>query len=247
MRPFLLLAAAAVLGGSCRLPPPQDPERAGTGRSVPPPPPLRSPTVVRDTLLEQRAAQLELRLLAKEAEVEELQGRLDDARREVVRAMARAQSLATRAEAASTMAEAEIALQALANAATTSRQAEIGQGRQLLALAAAEFNKQNYGGALYLATQAKSAAAAGQARLGAGERGVGREGEVPFAVPLRLQTISRANVRAGPGANYAIAYTLDGGSALIAYAYTDQWVRVSDETGRPGWVYQALIGRRPAN
>ena len=244
MRPLLLLAAALVLGGACRLPAPEDPEQARNGPGGRPPP-LRQPAPVRDTLLEQRAAQLELRLLGKEAEVEELQGRLDDARREVVRAMARAQSLATRAEAASGMAEAEIALQALANITGPSRAPEVSQAKQLLDLATAEFNKQNYGGALYLAAQAKTAAAVGQARLGAGERGVGREGEVPFAVPLRLQTTGRANVRAGPGSHFAVSYTLDGGTPVTAYAYADQWVRVSDESGRPGWIYQALIGRRP--
>src|SRR5213078_2460104 len=70
----------------------------------------------RDTALEQRAARLELKVLEQGAQVDELQSRLDDARREVVRAMAKLQSLATRAEAASGMAEAEIALQALRTA-----------------------------------------------------------------------------------------------------------------------------------
>src|ERR1700745_4005783 len=76
----------------------------------------RQPVLVRDTALEQHAARLELKVLEQEAQVEELQTRLDDARREVVRAMAKLQSLATRAEAASGMAEAEIALQALRSA-----------------------------------------------------------------------------------------------------------------------------------
>jgi hypothetical protein len=210
--------------------------------AVPVAPPRQQPPA-RDTLLEKRAAELELQLLAKEAEVEELQGRLDDARREVVRAMARLQSLATRAEAASGMAEAEIALQALASG--NGSVPEESQATQLLQLAAAEFNKQNYGGALYLATQAKAAAAAGQARRSAGERGVGRGGEVVFAVPLRLQTTGRANVREGPGSGFAVSHTLESGAPLTAYAYAEQWVRVSDGNGRPGWIFQGLIGRRP--
>jgi hypothetical protein len=143
------------------------------------------------------------------------------------------------------MAEAEIALQALANAGGSTRVPELTQATQLLDLAAAEFNRQNYGGALYLATQSKNAAAAGQTRLGAGERGAGREGEVPFAVPLKLQTTGRANVREGPGPNFAISFTLDAGAPVTAYAYAEQWVRVRDDAGRPGWIYQALIGRPP--
>src|SRR5437762_13510261 len=108
MRSFLILSLLYV-GAACHLPP----------RSGNPPPsrdPARVPPAVHDTALEQRAARLELKLLEQEAQVAELQNRLDDARREVVRAMAKLQSLATRAEAASGMAEAEIALQALRSA-----------------------------------------------------------------------------------------------------------------------------------
>jgi uncharacterized coiled-coil protein SlyX len=202
--------------------------------------------VVRDTLLEQRVARLELRVLEKEAQVEELQGRLDDARREVVRAMAKLQSLATRADAASGMAEAEIALEALrgASGGGSSAPPEVGQATQLLQLAAAEFDKQNYAGALYLATQAKNAAAAGQGRLASGARGTLRAGEVPFALPLRVQTAGRANVREGPGATFRVAFTVEERTPLIAYSYLEQWVRITDETDRPGWIHQSLIGRR---
>src|ERR1700694_475176 len=241
MRPFLLLLAP-LLGGACTAPPP--PGGPLPARDFTPGPPR--PIVIRDTLLAQRVARLELRVLEKEVQVEELQGRLDDARREVVRAMAKLQSLATRAEAASGMAEAEIAFQALraANGGTATPAPEVGQATQLLQLATAEFDKQNYAGALYLATQAKSAASAGQGRLASGDRATLRSGEVPFALPLRVQTTGRANVREGPGATFRVLFTLEAGVPLIAYSYVDQWVRVTDETNRPGWVHQALIGRR---
>ena len=212
------------------------------------PAPARRPppqaAVARDTQLEQRVGRLELRLLEKEAQVEELQARLDDARREVVRAMAKLQSLATRAEAASGMAEAEIALQTLRISGNPQGVPELGQASQLLQLATAEFDKQNYGGALYLANQAKDAAAAGQGRVASVERGSLRQGEVPFALPLRLQTVARANVRAGPGSGFEVTFTLDGGAPLTGFSYVEQWVRVTDDSGRAGWVYQNLVGRR---
>jgi len=50
---------------------------------------------------ERRMASLELQLLEKDAQVDYLEEQLDEARREVVRAMARLQSVASRAEAAS--------------------------------------------------------------------------------------------------------------------------------------------------
>lgn len=206
---------------------------------------LRPSNPVRDTALESRAARLELKVLEQEAQVDELQSRLDDARREVVRAMAKLQSLATRAEAASGMAEAEIALQALRTNGNGSQSPEWTQGSQLLQLAAAEFDKQNYAGALYLATEAKNAATLGQRRVGADERQTTRSGEVPFALPLRVQTTGRANVREGPGSGFKVLFTLESGAPLVAYSYVDQWVRISDETDRPGWIHQTLIGRRP--
>jgi uncharacterized coiled-coil protein SlyX len=242
LRPFFLLAA--LLGVACRHPPAANP------------PPVRAPRdttrvslrppVLRDTVLEQRAATLELKVLEQEAQVEELQGRLDDARREVVRAMAKLQSLATRAEAASGMAEAEIALQAMRspNGSGSSSSPGLDQSSQLLQLATAEFDKQNYAGALYLATEAKNAAAAGRGRVASDDRGTTRKGEVPYALPLRLQTTGRANVREGPGAGFRVLFTLEAGVPLVGYSYVDQWVRVRDESDRAGWIHQTLIGRR---
>jgi len=245
MRSLVCAVALLVTGAACKPPPPArvPPVARDTGLVRPPP-----PVVVRDTALEQRAARLELRVLEKEAQVEELQGRLDDARREVVRAMAKLQSLATRAEAASGMAEAEIALQALGSGGGSNGPApvapEVVQAAQLLQLATGEFNKHNYAGALYLATQAKSAAAAGQGRLASGARVTLRAGEVPFALPLRVGSTGRANVREGPGATFRVLFTLEADAPLVAFSYVDQWVRISDESGRPGWIHQGLIGRR---
>ncbi len=242
MRPLLLFAA--LLGVACRPhhpanTPPRSPR--DTARVT-----QRSPAVVRDTALEQRAARLELKVLEQEAQVDELQSRLDDARREVVRAMAKLQSLATRAEAASGMAEAEIALQALrtANGNSAPPSPEYGQGSQLLQLATTEFDQQNYAGALYLATEAKNAAAAGRGRVASDDRAATRRGEVPFALPLRLQTTGRANVREGPGAGFKVLFTLETGVAIVAYSYVDQWVRIRDDNDRAGWIHQTLIDRR---
>src|SRR6266496_2023485 len=239
MRPCPLLLLAAVLTVACKphhpgnTPPVRSPRDSSRV--------TRQPVVVRDTALEQRAARLELKALEQEAQVDELQSRLDDARREVVRAMAKLQSLATRAEAASGMAEAEIALQALRSAGPgggggSNPQAptppEYGQGTQLLQLATTEFDQQNYAGALYLAAEAKNAASAGQARVATDNRGGGaggaRKGETPFALPLRLQTTGRANVREGPGAGFKVLFTLETAVAVVAYSSVDQWVRVKD-------------------
>jgi hypothetical protein len=200
---------------------------------------------VRDPELEQRIARLELRVLERSAEAEQLQARLDEARREVVRAMAKLQTAATRAEAASGMAEAELALQTLRNASPQAP--EVAQTGQLLESSNEEFERQNYGGALYLATQAKGVAVGGQARVAsAAGRETLRAGEVLFALPLRLETQGRANVREGPGTNFKILFTVETGTAVTAHAFAEQWVRISDEGGRSGWVFYNLVGRRAA-
>jgi hypothetical protein len=200
---------------------------------------------VKDPESEQRVARLELRLLEDEARVQDLQTRLDDARQEVVRAMAKLQTLASRAEAASGMAEAEIALDSLKAAAGPQPPAEVGQAAQLLQMSSAEFDKQNYGGALYLANQAKNLTAVGKGLVASTDQGALRSGEVVFALPLRVSTTALGNLREGPGTSFKVLHTLDPGTPLIAYSYVDLWVRVRDETGeRVGWILYSLLGRR---
>lgn len=201
-----------------------------------------------DSVLTQRIARLELRLVERDAQIEELDTRLDDARQEVVRAMSKLQTLASRAEAASAMAEAEIAVQGLHNAAGTGGQPspDAVQAAELLHQSTAEFAKQNYGGALYLANQAKSVAGADRSRLGVDRRSL-RQGETPFAVPLRLQTLARGRLREGPGGTYRVLLTLAPGAPLTGYSTLDQWVRVGDEAGHTGWVFVTVVGRRESD
>lgn len=207
------------------------------------PPPRREVRYVTDPALEQRIARLELLLLEKEAQVSDLQGRLDEARREVVRTMAKLQTVASRAEAASAIAEAEIALQAFQGGAGPEAAAETGQVRQLVQMSTAEFDRQNYGGALYLANQAKSLVRTGQGP-GPGLQGTRRPDETTFAAPLPLEATGQGNVREGPGMGYRVLFTVERGAALTGYSMAGEWVRVSDASGRAGWIFVSLVGRR---
>jgi len=211
----------------------------------PPPPRVPPATVtVKDPELEQRAARLQLRLLEDEARLEDMQTKLDEARQEVVRAMAKLQTLATRAEAASAMAEAKIALDSLSAAAGPQPPPEVPQAAQLLAMSSAEFDKQNYGGALYLANQAKGFVGMGKGLLASRGQGSLRPGEVTFALPLKLRTVASSNLRDGPGTGFKVALTLDAGTAIVAFSYADVWVHVTDDEGHSGWILYTLVGRR---
>jgi TolA-binding protein len=214
-------------------------------QTKPAPPPsvkvVRETVTVRDPELDKRVTRLELQLLARDAQIEDLQTRLEETRAEVVRAMAKLQSVASRAQAASAMAEAEVALQTMKSGASA-EPLEAAQVTQLVRQSATEFNKSNYGGALYLANQAKTVASSYRGRLGVSREGA-RPGETLFAVPIKLKTTSRGNVREGPGTNFAVSFMAEPGSSITGYSYADEWVRISDDSGRTGWIHQTLVAR----
>jgi len=219
---------------------------APAGATPAPPPATLPPDTVRihDVELEQRARRLELALLERDAQIEELQSRLDETRQEVVRAMAKLQTLATRAEAASGLAEAEVAVQSLRTAGGQRATAELTQATKLLKQSGDEFNKQNYAGSLYLATQTKRLAGAAKGRFSATGAGA-RPGESTFTAPVRLQAVRRSNVREGPGTNFKVLFTMEAGTSVTGYSYTDNWIRMTAEDGRAGWVMRNLVGRGP--
>lgn len=260
----LLLLSAVALTGSCiwNASPTTSPASTTTAAPEPepaPPPPVapapgtdyekRAADLERQVAaleqesadLERQVVGLELRLLEKEAQAEELVTRLEEARRESVNAMARSRTLATRVEASAGIAEAENALQALPPLAPAQVAAEV-QG--LIDHAKAELGQQNYGGAVYLADQAKRAAAAAHTRFAAAEESQARDGEQPFTLPLHLQTTANANVREGPGTGFGVLFTLPADSRLLAYSATEQWLRIADDSGRRGWIHQSLIRGR---
>jgi SH3-like domain-containing protein len=114
----------------------------------------------------------------------------------------------------------------------------------LLRESSGEFDKENYGGALYLANQAKTFAGAAQGRLSAGERGAQRPGETAFALPIRLKAAGRGNVRAGPGTSTRVEFAVEPGDTLIGYSYVDEWIRIGAEDGRSGWIFRSLVSRQ---
>jgi hypothetical protein len=210
------------------------------------------------TKREAEKAKLQLRLLERDAQIWQLEERLnsqqlmlDDAIQEVVRAKAKLRSLESKAEAASEMAEAEIAVKALrAKLKGQEQDPELIQAQELLKMSAREFRKENYGGALYLTSQAKGHIRAGQIRLGGREKVSHMKrlppirGEVLFALPLPLQAVKTSNLRKRPDLKSEVLTTLQKGTPLIGYSYIGQWVRVAREDGTSGWVFQTLVGGR---
>jgi hypothetical protein len=237
---FVLLAVALVACGAKPRPAPPAPVAAA------PPPAVAAPVApetvtVRDPDTERENARLRVQLLERSAQLADTDRRLGEATTEVVRAMARLRTLATRAEAASAMAEAEVTLQQLRGRAGQQAPPEARQAEVALQAGSAAFDAENYGGAVYLATQAKRAATAGRGRLAEGGSATARTGERAFAVPVPLTTTSRSNLRAAPGSASELVVTVPAGTPLTAYAYAQDWLRVTAADGRSAWVHQGLV------
>ena len=194
--------------------------------------------------LQDRLARLQIQLLERDVQLQDLQEQLESTRLELVRNMARLQTQASRAEAASGMAEAEIAVGTLRRAPGAAALPELTRADELFRQSSAEFGTENYGGALYLATQVRALVRAGQARLRGRAEGALAAGETVFAVPVPLSTTGRANVRSGPGTNFGVAFTLEPSTALTGQSYTSQWIRIVDPQSREGWIFNTLVTSR---
>jgi hypothetical protein len=205
----------------------------------------------RDTQIQQlknEVGKQSARLAEKDALIKQLeesvlaqQRMLDDAIQEVVRVKAKQRSMESRAEAASEMAEAEIALKSFRDKAGETNPPELANAEQLLSRGTKEFESQNFGGALYLVSQAKTQIKMGMLRKGGQDRADGSEDEMPFAVPVPLQLNARGNLREGPGAEFKIVATLDGGTRLTGYITKGSWLRVEAAGGKSGWIHRSLV------
>lgn len=202
--------------------------------------------------LEKDIAALNMKILEYEAMIVDLrewseahQKRLDAAIIEVVRTKARLRSLESKAEAASTIAEAEIAVNAIKKELAPADEAmkeEIATAEQLLRMSAREFKTRNFGGALYLASQSKGQVRALQMRHSGRFEKAPIEGEKRFAKPISLKVLATSNLRSGPGLDNEIVGRLAKDTVVTGHAYTGRWVRVETGQGAVGWLFQPLVG-----
>jgi hypothetical protein len=238
--PRLLTGSLLFVALGCGHAKPEPPAPQPVSDPGPPEPIIQRVTdtvMVRDPELQRQVDRLELRVAEKDARIEELESRLEAAQTEVVRILGRAQGTASRAEAASGIAEAELATQSPRGASG----ADLAQARKLLQQGSEAFNAGNYAGAVYLANQAKALVA--PSRRAAVTDAPARPGEKTFASPVRFKAARRANIREGPGPGFKVLFAVKAGVTLTGYSYTDQWIRVADELGRAGWISKELLSR----
>ena len=197
------------------------------------------------------AQKTQIELLEKGALIRQLDSQLsarqqmiDDAVVEVVRAKAKLRSIESRAEAASAMAETEIALKGLKAyefPGPKGASDQFDKAESMLKMSADEFQRENYGGALYLAGQAKAQIKAIQSSRNHEEREELIAGEVLFRPPLPLILLKRSNLRRVPDIDSDVLRVLEKGMPITGYSHKDDWVRVQMEDGGSGWIHQSLI------
>ena len=198
----------------------------------------------RQTALEEKVARQQLLLFERDAEIKALNQKLEAAILEVVRAMAKLRGLSGRAEAASNLAETEIALKSLPTDATRPSDSDLARAQQLLAMATEEFKKQNYDGTVYLTSQVKTLIKPRTDRPVRGAEIRKTEGELPLAASLALRASNRSNVREGPGPAFKVLFVVDRGTPLSALSYSGVWVRVKTDDGRGGWMHYTILDPR---
>jgi hypothetical protein len=195
--------------------------------------------------LEEKAARQHLHLLEKDAEVKALNQKLESAILEVVRAMAKLRGLSGRPEAASNLAETEIALKSVPTEPTLRpKDTDLLQAQQLLKMATEEFKKQNYDGTVYLTSQVKMLIRPRNDRPVKGAENGKTDGELTLSPTLSLRAANKSNVREGPGPAFKILFVVDRGTPLSGVSYNGVWVRVKTDDGRAGWVHYTLIDQR---
>jgi Bacterial SH3 domain len=163
-----------------------------------------------------------------------------EASSEVARAQTRLHRLATKPSTASTIAEAEVAMESLKRTQISdTSQALQQQAQNLLDAALASYRQDNYVAAMNYASQAQEFInmLADQNR----QESYYNRKTVPIHVPFVLQTITDVNLRQNPHGNAKILNILDKGYILVANAYRGNWFRVQTEDGRQGWVLNALV------
>jgi len=168
---------------------------------------------------------------------------LQESTREVTRAKVKLRRLATQADAASYIAEVEVAFESLRSSfGATATVPMLLLAQDILESAAAPFTQGQYGVAMDRAAQAEqliSAVAESQVRPGSRSR---VPGEVPLPVAITLKVTVDSNLRRQPLAKAPVVGILKENSNVVAHAYKDNWMYVETEDGRSGWVNQAQVG-----
>jgi hypothetical protein len=243
LRAVAWLAGLAISG--CAAPPPTE-SLAPVAATVP------EPTCPSCDEQNREIARLRQELAGREAELHDLRTSqreqvkvIQESTREVTRAKVKLRRLATQAEAASYIAEVEVALEsarASRGAATTSPLLELAQA--MITSTAAPFAQADYGTAMDRAAQAEQLIAVVADDQARSRSRAQVSGEVLLQVSIPLRVTVAGHLRRQPRHNAPVASVLKKDSPVVARAFKGSWLRVETEGGPSGWVEQSQLGAR---
>ena len=199
----------------------------------------------------QEIIRLRQELATRETELRDLrssqrdQGRvIQESTREVTRAKAKLRRLATQADAASYIAEVEVALAGQrsppANAAPL-----LALAQALLDSTAVPFAQADYATAMDRAAQAEQlVAVVADSGAPSSPSRSRAPSEILLQVTIPLRSAVDTRLRREPQAKAPVVTAVKKDSALLAHAYKGSWMRVETEDGQVGWIPNTELGPR---
>lgn len=197
---------------------------------------------------QQEIERLQKMLVEKEAQIRVQQARQQDQAKtlqetssQAVHAQVKLRRLATRPAAASTIAEAEVAMENLKSTQfTESEQVVQSQAQHLLSAAAVSYAEDNYVAAMEYAAYAR-----GFIDMIKNNRAFkmsdSRRVITPFEVPIPLRAATNSNLRQNPALSAAVLSVVKKNSPMTAEAYQGDWLRIQTADGQSGWVLNTLV------
>jgi hypothetical protein len=240
-----VVALLCVLLGGCATPPPAPP--------APPPTPIEAPVVVpaRPICADSTAEIAGLRrdLASRDAELRDLRAQqrdqaraLQETTRQATRAKVKLRRLASQADAASYVAEVEVALEvARTLPGAGSRAPLLALAQEILESSAASFAQGDYGAAMDFAARAEELVAIAASAPAGPASGSRATATVSFDETVRLRVRRASHLRRQPRAGAPSIAVLPAGTRLVARAYRDGWLKVETENGRSGWMFQSVV------
>lgn len=192
--------------------------------------------------LETKLASFQALLSEKDAQIQKLHRKLDDTIQEAVRTKSKLRSQENKADAVSSLAEAETAMKTLMQSMPGEDQrTEITQANALMKIGADELKKENYSGTLYVTNQVKAILKDVQENAQGRNTMTPVDGEVLFALPLPLKIAASGKVRELPAADSAVVWSVERGASPVALSHKGPWIRVKGDGDRLGWIFYNLI------
>ena len=191
--------------------------------------------------LQEMLAEKDAQIRVQQVRVQDQVKTLQETSSQAVHAQVKLRRLATRPAAASTIAEAEVAMENLKSSQfAESEQGIQTQAQRLLSVAAASYEEDNYVAAMEYAAYAR-----GFIDMIKNNRAFKMSDPhrvtTPFEVPIPLRAATNSNLRQKPSLSAAVLRLVKKDSSMMAEAYQGDWLRIQTADGQSGWILNTLV------